>query len=263
MDLSRLTNIRKAGKEAILRRYPPLFWWYVYVRHGHLEPEMALLPALCRKEATSVDVGANYGIYSHYLSKLSARCVAFEPYPHLAEILRSGLRDRVRVESVALSNRSGQTAMLAAPRETGLNTIEPTNRISEKAKDPSSLMTLEVPVSRLDDFRVGPVGFLKIDVEGHEEEVIEGGEETIRRYAPAILLEIEERHRSGARERISSRLSSLGYHGFFLHQKVLHPLESFDPERLQNMDRPDDYIRNFIFLPRSRMGEYASSLPFR
>lgn len=263
MDQRSLSSIRKAGKEAILRRYPPLFWWYVYMRHGHLEPEMALLPALCRREATSVDVGANYGIYSHYLSKLSTKCVAFEPYPHLAEILRSGLKGRVRIESVALSNRSGQTAMLAAPNETGLNTIEPTNRISAKAKDPSSLTTLAVPVSRLDDFQLEQVGFLKIDVEGHEEEVIEGGEETIRRYVPAILIEIEERHRSGARDRISNRLSSFGYEGFFLHQEALHPLNSFDPDRLQNIERPDDYIRNFIFLPRSRMGEYAASLPFR
>lgn len=190
-----LERTRLLAKEALLQVRPGVFWWYVRARHGHLEPEMALLPRLCLPDQISVDVGANYGIYSYYMLKYSKGCVAFEPYPHLAKLLWRGLGRRLQVHQVALSDRAGETQMTASTSQSGFNTIEPSNRIELKVLDPTKIVTLDVPVRRLDDFDLGPVGFIKIDVEGHEQEVVAGGEETIATHRPALLIEVEEQHR--------------------------------------------------------------------
>jgi hypothetical protein len=58
-----------------------------------------------------------------------------------------------------------------------------------------------------------PVGFIKIDVEGHELSVIKGATALIRRDSPIILVELEDRHRPDAMRSFSSFLGGLGYGG--------------------------------------------------
>jgi FkbM family methyltransferase len=54
------------------------------------------------------------------------------------------------------------------------------------------------PIAALDDWveaeRIGPVSFIKVDVEGFEPQVIEGASAMISRDLPSLLLEIEDRH---------------------------------------------------------------------
>jgi FkbM family methyltransferase len=249
-------KVRQLGKETLLRIRPGMFWWYVRKRHGHLEPEMAFLPRLCMPDRISVDVGANYGIYSYYMLKYSKGCVAFEPFPRLAKILQQGMGRRVQVHQVALSNRSGFTQMAASLKQSGHNTIEPTNRIELKVHDPTSIVTLQVPVRTLDEFELGPVGFIKIDVEGHEQEVVAGAARTISTHLPAILIEVEEQHRSGSRHELMRWFREFGYVGLFLQNGVLRRAEYFSPERDQNPSRPADYVRNFMFLPQHRISSF-------
>lgn len=255
-----LKRIRRLGKEALLQVRPGLFWAYVQARHGYLEPEMAMLPRLCLPDRVSVDIGANFGIYSYYMLKHSRRCVAFEPYPRLAKLLRRGLGERLEVHEFALSDRSGIATLRASFDQTGHNTIEPSNLIEAKVLDPSSLVTIDVRVARFDDFDLDPVGFIKIDVEGHETEVIAGAAQTIERDLPALLIEVEEQHRTGAREHLVGRLGTLGYRAFFVRRGALWPADDFDPEADQNPARPADYIRNFIFLPEHRIGSFRADI---
>jgi FkbM family methyltransferase len=221
---------------------------------------MALLPKLCRPDLISIDVGANYGIYSYYLSKYSSRCIAFEPYPRLASILRQGLGSRVEVHEVALSDHAGSTELRAVPDTTGLNTIEPTNPLESRLSKPEDIQVVQVDVRTLDGFGLKNVGFVKIDVEGHEYEVLAGAEQTLVAHRPVILVEIEERHRKGGRDRVSGLLESINYSGFYLVEGALKPINGFDPSRLQNLALPDEYIRNFIFLPEHRVADFASMI---
>jgi FkbM family methyltransferase len=60
------------------------------------------------------------------------------------------------------------------------------NRFIEKLNsledvDDSKVFEIAVPTRRLDDYELDAVGFIKIDVEGHELAVLRGGTETIRR----------------------------------------------------------------------------------
>jgi hypothetical protein len=50
-------------------------------------------------------------------------------------------------------------------------------------------ITHEIPIKKLDDFNFTRVDFIKIDVEGYEEFVIQGGLETLKKNHPLIIIE--------------------------------------------------------------------------
>ena len=52
---------------------------------------------------------------------------------------------------------------------------------------------LKVHMDRLDNVYSGTAGFIKIDVEGHEQAVLDGAVETIDRCRPRLLVEVDER----------------------------------------------------------------------
>jgi hypothetical protein len=125
-----------------------------------------------------------------------------------------------------------------------------------------------VDVKTLDSIAEGPVGFIKIDVEGHEEEVIEGAERVIAENHPVLLAEIEERHRPGALERVNKKLSACGYSGFFLKGHSIRPVTQFKPAEYQspeNYPYTGDakyglYINNFVFIHQSCLAEKKKRL---
>ncbi|MGO8126768.1 FkbM family methyltransferase, partial [Rhizobium ruizarguesonis] len=54
---------------------------------------------------------------------------------------------------------------------------------------------ISVPTRRLDSYQFGPLGFIKIDVEGHELKVLKGSQAILNRDHPNLLIEAEDRHR--------------------------------------------------------------------
>lgn len=218
------------------------------------EAEVLLLEHLVPPGREAVDVGANDGMYTLPLAALCPHVHAFEPeaahYARLCEICP----ETVSVARVALSDRVG-TAVLRIPvgregRRTILASLEPGLtgglRIEEQ----------EVPCGRLDELADRDVGFLKIDVEGHELAVLEGGLELIRRQRPVVLVEAEDRHRPGAVESVRRLLEAEGYHGAFVLQGRTYAIGELTAEMTDmrrcvpfRNDRDQPYVRNFCFLP--------------
>ena len=143
------------------------------------ESELHLLPFLCDSQKTSLDIGASEGLYTAHLLKLSERCIAFEPRPSQAAALKSALgrlKGRASVESVALSDVAGEANLRILVEDPGRSTIEVSNLLEDEDGSPSTQVTVQV--RRLDDFAFSNVGFIKVDVEGHELAVLKGGEQT-------------------------------------------------------------------------------------
>jgi FkbM family methyltransferase len=240
---------------------PSLLATYIRTKWDR-EPEIDLLPALCDPARISFDVGANWGQYAEALSYVSAGVVACEPVPQLAEYLRRTARKGIRVEQIALSNVKGD-AEFAVPQDWGRSSL-----LAEKAD--SDTQRLAVRLDTLDSMATDPVGFIKVDVEGHEEEVIDGAFQVIARDHPVLLIEIEERHRPGALPRILARLSEEGYSAFFLHEGCLHSIATFDQEKHQNPAEVEDdpsgkvirgcYINNFLFIHKNDLAEREKQL---
>jgi len=233
---------------------PTLFYRCDVFRHRYTEPEFALLPRLCKKNAVSIDIGANIGLYSYYMQRHSAAVVAFEPLPQMQKRLTRLLKDyRVSIHAVALSASQGQCEIRLPRGNPAWATIDPNNTLALAGRIEIDMQM--VPTRRLDDYQFRNVGFMKIDVEGHEELVLHGGSETITRSRPNLLIEIEERHNHGAIGRVAIFLAALGYRGYFLDNGEMNSMERFNPQRDQPIHhvgisgKRGRYINNFIFLP--------------
>jgi FkbM family methyltransferase len=238
-------------KGGLIKWSPKFFWSCDTVFRGqYFEEEISLLPSLCSKSKISIDIGANYGGYLHFLSPHSRSCIGFEPIPELTEILRCGFHNKnVEIISCALSNHSGLTSFRHALYHPGYSTMEPKNDLHGKIRHAENLSYPEVVVKPLDFFQLENVGFIKIDVEGHEIEVLRGAQNTIQRNRPTLLIEIENRHRHNATEMVINDLAHLEYMGYFYRNQKLEPIKNFDPTTHQNEKHPDCYVRNFIFMP--------------
>jgi FkbM family methyltransferase len=192
-------------QQAALRARAIHFW-----RNG--EPEVRLLPLLVDPHRTAVDIGAANGVYSWHLMRLTNDVVAFEPNPQSFEALRKAAPN-LKLHRTALSEKPG-TAMLRVPLSrnvaaTGWGTIHPGNDFREIS--PDGIQTFEVDVATLDAIGLQDVGFIKIDVEGHELEVIKGGTELIKNQRPKLLIEVGGAIRGNDSSAVFATLRDLGY----------------------------------------------------
>lgn len=213
---------------------------------------MALLPALVSREGVSIDVGANRGLYVEYLLPLSRTIIAFEPIPRLQARLRRVFGRKIEVMPYALSDRAGSLEIRYPKGSYSWATLS-TSNLLEKAD--TKICSAAVQVRTLDSFDFQNVGFIKIDVEGHEEAVLAGAQMTIARCRPNFLIEVEERHNRGAVDRVCDQFKSLGYACLFVDGDTIKDISEFDAGRDQNPDHvkvgaiAGRYINNFLFVP--------------
>jgi len=217
---------------------------------SNLDKEIDFLSFLCDKTKISIDVGAAVGVYTYYILKFSSFCYCFEVNDDRAKRLKKIFpARRVKVETIALSNKKN-TAVLSTPIENGIPRF---GRASiENENDFTGMKTKRDMVSteRLDSFVIKNVGFIKIDVEGHELAVLEGARELLVSESPNILIEAEDRHKKGAVGELSKFLFEIGYTGIFLFNNNFYDLKHFELDIHQNVEFISDknlYTNNFIF----------------
>lgn len=221
------------------------------------EAELDQLRHLVRYGELALDVGCNLGVYTYELSRLTGHVVAFEPNPILASLVSSLRLPGVEVRQIALSSDDGRSELLI-PRSGGGHGLASLRGDAVAGRE---VERVTVPMERLDDQGLRDVSFIKIDVEGFEEEVLAGGWQTIARDRPKLLIEIEERHNRGGLDRIRRRLQDASYSGYFFCDDCWHSIEAFDPsahqhvsEEIEEVGKSVDrrrfrYVNNFLFLP--------------
>ena len=93
----------------------------------------------------------------------------------------------------------------------------------------------------MDDILINnPIGFVKIDAEGHEKDILKGAKEIIKKRKPNLLVEIEERYTNEKIENTIEFINNLGYKSYFLEKNNL-----IKTEKLRNFNTKN----NYIFLP--------------
>ena len=230
----------------------------IYYRKSK-ESELEILSLLCDKSLISIDVGASDGLYLAPMRKYSKLCIAFEPRSFAKSELDFMFRKchNVIIEEFALSNYTGDAKLQIFKEDEGRSTIEAVNDL----KSEGMVEIVNVPVIKLDDYNIqGEVGFIKIDVEGHEENVIKGAVRTINKYHPNILVEIEERHNKGSFDRVALILEAEEYEGFIYQDRKLNSVNDLDINDLQNIKYfgSSDYKNNFIFIHKINLIKFTA-----
>lgn len=133
----------------------------------------------------AVDVGAHCGLWSMHLVKRFGITHAFEPVAeHRACFVKNvGHVDLVGEYSgdvpgvlypYALGEAGGTVAIRTAADSSGDSWVDGEG---------------DIPLKRLDSFDLGDVDFIKLDCEGYELFALRGGEETLKRCRPCVIVE--------------------------------------------------------------------------
>lgn len=238
------------------------YWYRAWRYRFRVDPaEIHYILSVLQPGDTAVDIGCHKGGYLYWMRRqvgMMGRVYAFEPQPRLFEYL-TGIQKQlnfsnVQLENMGLSSQTGSMALYIPASSSGTS---PGATLNAVAGDHSTGFHRHiVPVTTLDAYFLAEgirPALLKIDVEGHELEVLKGGRALLGACRPRILMECENRHLgSGNVQEVFSFLLDLGYSGRFIHRGKLRSLDEFDAavHQLQGPGRfweAPDYANNFVF----------------
>lgn len=157
-----------------------------------------------KKNAVILDIGANIGNHSVYwaIKSEARRIYSFEPVQDTFKILKknveiNNLNQKIKIFNIGLSNQKiNGSVSFYDRRNIGGTPVK---------QNPNGNLLLD----KLDNIKIkeNAVDFVKIDVEGHELEVLQGARETLIKYKPAIFVETFR----DKKPKVHEYLTNLGY----------------------------------------------------
>lgn len=233
----------KGGVRIVVPADPMALSSYVFLEsEDWFEDEAEFVRALSAPGFRMLDIGANLGFYTlaaAAAAKGDASIVAFEPTPECVQMLAqsvalNGYHD-VQILPIALGRETDDLALVR-----GLDSA--LNRIGGPTAGPT------VPVRRLDDIPLGDArrdfDFVKIDVEGSEQAVLEGGARFFDRHSPLVMFEVVEGGNFNADA--ATRLLDIGYQ---LYELTIEP-----PTLVPYSGEPDSARLNLFAAKQDRAG---------
>jgi FkbM family methyltransferase len=180
------------------------------IRRGEFEltiSEYHMLASMVSLGDWVIDVGANIGQYSKRFSDLvgpGGRVIAIEPIPETFALLVSNSAlfqyRNITLLNLAASQSAGLAGFQIPRFETGLKNFYRA-AISDGHPD---IRVLALPLDALEFPR--RIGFIKVDAEGHDLLVLQGGKKLLERDHPVLLVEAADQEMAGY-------LADLGYQG--------------------------------------------------
>lgn len=228
--------LKKRLKRAIYKKY---------------EKELDVIEKFSDYDKEAVDVGVYRGVYSYQLSKYFKHVYSFEPNTLIFDYLNKNLTkiiSNMSLFNLALSNENGEAELKIPVRnksffnnnneelfKLGAASIHPLNNFEQ-------FKSINVKKKKLDDIlNDKKISFIKIDVEGHEKEVIDGSIQIINKYHPTLLVEIEERHSGKKVGHTLNYINNLGYNSYY-----------FDEGKINSTSNLKDFKKynNYIFVKK-------------
>ena len=163
-----------------------------------------------------LDVGANIGYFSRQALRFGAQIRAFEPHPQIFAHLQKnlgGFEGKCQLYNSALSDQKGEFSLYIPEnfsKNEGVASLEPMDNSTE----------LKVQTEKLDSMSPGKVRLMKIDVEGHELQVLKGAEQLLKNKAIEFIV-FEDF--GGAQSKCIQFLQKYGYEVKRLQKTLMGP----------------------------------------
>ena len=170
----------------------------------------------CKQFRTAIDVGANYGVMSYHMSKRFTNVHAFEIEPNVYNCLETNVKhfnlDNVQTHACGLGNKE-QTVSLTYIGNKEKSNSQPYKGTSTFGTHVTPDSSGDILVKTMDSFSFTDVDFIKMDAEGFEPLIINGGIDLIAKYKPVILYECKghETRYGYAKDEVGQQLKKLGY----------------------------------------------------
>ncbi len=168
---------------------------------------------LCKNAPVILDIGANTGIYALVAKTINpdAKVYAFEPvkrvYKKLAENIALNKYDIKAIEK-AVSNTNGTAVIYDNAEEHIYSVTVNKNMFSPETKAIETTIETITLNSFVKENNLSHIDLIKIDVETHEPEVLEGFNEYLSLFKPTMLIEILN---DEVGEKVNALVSGLGY----------------------------------------------------
>ncbi len=222
-------GLRNGLSLSVPARLDSLSTYVLLEQEAWFEPEMSLLPHLLGAATNALDIGANHGAYALEMALLcrQGRVIAFEPTSAPRQALQrsvrhNGLSERLTVVAAALGEAEG-TASFQVGDNSELNSRGGNNANGGRRET--------VRVTTLDGYLAAhapglPFGFVKLDAEGDELRVLEGGRQFFATQSPVVLFEFK--HGASDNLGLVDAMKALGF-DIFRWSAELELLLPFDP----------------------------------
>lgn len=179
------------------------------------------LPPFLDRDKIAIDVGGNVGHISMFLSDYCKEVLSYEAVDVVFNKLKNleRIKTNIKVKNAAISNFCGDAEFFVDHLRLSNSSLQDLSDIETSFKKKTKFSTKKVRVITLDSLKRKDVGFVKIDVEGTELDVLKGAKKTINRCRPNFLIEIYEPFSKHPIESIFEFLMSKDYSCYY-----------FDPE---------------------------------
>ena len=190
------------------------------------------------------DIGANYGVYTFFFGKKAEKIYVFEPVKECIEYIKAGYsKNNINLVSKIASD-TNSVKQLRIP-------IIKKRKIFGKASIVNSFNSFEardIESTTINDYLYQEeqksnklLNIIKIDVEGHENNVLNGALNVLRKKNVLVIIEIEKRHNKEYLE-VFKIMFDLNFQVFFLKDKKIERISS-----LIKIEEKMKYNNNFIF----------------
>jgi len=192
------------------------------------------------------DIGANYGFYSFLALEFCKEVHLFEPIPFVFENLKDNLKDyqNVFLNNLALSDKKGKINLFMPDVSVSSSIVEEVTQVhSYQFKQ-----KIEVEADTLENYFKSHnlPSVIKMDVEGAESLVIEGGLEFFKNNSPIISLEVwSPKEGGGISMKAVEKLRSIGYQSYLINKNG--ELEKADGDLSIIVEKEGKGHGNFIF----------------
>lgn len=245
----------------LLLLHPHYFIDYSIIAFGDFEPTLhRFIKRHVKPGMFCFDIGANIGSVSLHLARAvghAGTVYCFEPIQYvfdrlMVHIRANKLNDVIQPYRLALSNKTGTDQIWC------MDNTHPNQGLASLvlSEDPDLVQTCSVSVITLDEFvkshNIDRIDFMKVDIQGSEPHLIEGGRETLARLQPSLCIEVSPTHLMAAGSNSRSlllALEELGYALFELNR------DGRRGQRISHTTVPYDYYNTAIYaLPRRSQG---------
>ena len=204
---------------------------------------------ICPNKDTMIDIGANVGFFSLFASHYFSKVISFEPTPQTFSFLKNNIRlssiKNITALPYGISNKTGTGIITENPINQGGNSLNLNEEDKLKTDEYSHFSMSDfkkhtIELVTLDDFiknnNINNVGFIKIDVEGHEEKALQGAKQTLEKFQPIVFCEVTSRKQF-------TPISNI------LGNKYL----AFDPINMSEISENTSWdFRDVLFMPKDK-----------
>jgi FkbM family methyltransferase len=189
-----------------------------------------------------IDVGANYGIFTFLFTKLAKQSYVIEPIKECIEYIQSGISRKSvnfinKVASNNTKNLTLNTPIVSGTKIYGQSSVS--NEFNQYVKTEVESFKIDELESQISSHKFQLI-FLKIDVEGHELQVLEGAKNLISNNKCILLIEVEKRHNKDYLK-VFELLRNIGFTSFYVNKNSLISIHN------KNINKVMDSNNNYVF----------------